>query len=171
MSKTILSALTLSDIDEIVLAFKTIGWNKPATIYLNYLQEQYEEKRLIFLAKINKKFAGYITLNLQPHYSYLKNKNIPEIADLNVLPSFRQQGIGTYLINHCEKIAKEKNNSQIGLGVGLTADYSDALRLYIKLAYQPDGQGISYQNTILKYGDYTNVNDDLLLHFIKTLKN
>jgi GNAT superfamily N-acetyltransferase len=64
---------------------------------------------------------------------------------LNVLPDYRKQGIGTKLIEACEQAEKEQGRALIGLGVGLTADYGNAQRLYIHLGYIPDGRGIHYK--------------------------
>ena len=52
-------------------------------------------------------------------------KNILEIKDLNVLPTWRNQEIGSALM----KKAEEKANAygtKVGVGVGLSADYGHA---------------------------------------------
>ena len=58
-----LCPLEKSDFDEIVAAFKKVGWNKPKDIYEAYFKEQSDGIRSIILAKVNEKFCGYVTIN------------------------------------------------------------------------------------------------------------
>lgn len=44
MNKINILPLQENDLDEIVVAFKKIGWEKPRDIYENYLTEQANEK-------------------------------------------------------------------------------------------------------------------------------
>jgi GNAT superfamily N-acetyltransferase len=164
-----LCSLEESDLDEIVLAFKLIGWNKPRSIYEAYYKEQAEGIRSVIVAKDNGKFCAYATIRWKPDYDSFAQKNIPEISDLNVLPAHRKHGIGSALINACETMAKERGYTNIGLGVGMTADYGDAQRLYVRLGYIPDGLGLHYKCSSLKYGDNVVVDDDLVLFFIKSI--
>ena len=158
-----------NDIDEIVSAFKAIGWNKPASIYDDYLKEQEQGLRSVIVAKVNGKFCGYVTLKYQSEYPAFSKNRVPEISDLNVLPDFRNKGIGTCLINECEKLANVRGCRNIGIGVGMTADYGNAQRLYVQLGYAPDGNGLHYKNQPLHYGDKADVDDDLVLYFTKCL--
>lgn len=167
LNKVVLTALEKNDFDEIVSAFKKIGWNKPKSIYEKYFAEQSENIRTVFIAKENGKFCGYVTIKWKSDYDSFAQQNIPEISDLNVLPSFRKKGIGTLLINACELVAQERGASKIGLGVGMTADYGDAFRLYIKLGFMPDGRGLHYKNVQLRYGDKTVVDDELVVYLVK----
>ena len=41
--------------------------------------------------------------------------------------------------------------------------------LYLNLGNLPDGQGVAYENTTLKFGDATRVDDNLALGMIKDL--
>lgn len=164
-----LCSLQETDIAEIVTAFKAIGWNKPRIQYEAYLQEQHQHLRSVIVARIANVFSGYVTIKWQSEYAGFNLNHIPEIADLNVLPHFRKQGIGTKLLLACEALAKERKCSKIGLGVGLTADYGSAQRLYVRLGYIPDGKGIHYKNKVLNYSDTALVDDDLVLYFNKSL--
>lgn len=133
--------LEKTDITTIVTAFKNSGWQiKPASIFEQYLDEQEQDKRICFVAFVDSEFAGYVTLKWQSDYKIFSDDNIPEISDLNVLPSFRNQGIGSALIEKCEEYAAERSNI-VGIGVGLYPDYGSAQRLYIKRGYLPDGHG------------------------------
>ena len=60
-------------------------------------------------------------------------------------------------------------SSLVGLGVGMTADYGAAQRLYVLRGYVPDGKGLCWRNSSIKYGEKVTVDDDLILHFIKQL--
>lgn len=81
----------------------------------------------------------------------------------------RKHGIGTMLINACEEMAKERDYKNIGLGVGMTADYGNAQRLYVHLGYIPDGRGLHYKHAQLNHGDQAIVDDDLVLFMTKSL--
>jgi len=169
VNKIELVLLEDKDIDEIVSSFKKIGWNKPKSIYESYMKEQLHGIRSVIIAKENKKFCGYVTIKWNTDYPSFNQQKIPEISDLNVLPTFRKNGIGTALIKASENIAKEGGYKRIGLGVDMTADYGDAQRLYIHLGYAPDGHGLHYKNVPLNYGDQATVDDDLVIYLIKSI--
>lgn len=166
-----LCPLEKNDFDEIVSAFNKIGWNKPKDIYEAYFKEQSDGIRSIILAKVNEKFCGYVTIKWKSDYDSFAQQNIPEISDLNVLPDYRNHGIGTALINACEMMAKERGYTDIGLGVGMTADYGNAQRLYVRLGYIPDKKGLHYKFNSLKYGNQVTVDDDLVLFFTKIISS
>ena len=171
LKKLTFCPLNKNDFDEIVAAFKMIGWNKPRSLYEAYLKEQSEDIRSVIVAKENNQFCAYVTIKWKSDYDSFARQRIPEIADLNVLPSHRKQGIGTALINACEAIAKERAYTDIGLGVGMTADYGNAQRLYVHLGYVPDARGLHYQCHSLPYGKEVTIDDDLVLFFTKSLSS
>jgi GNAT superfamily N-acetyltransferase len=162
--------LTPQDIPTIVTAFTAIGWNKPSSLYETYLKEQEAEERIVWTAWDQDNFAGYVTLLWQSKYGSFQVAGIPEISDLNVLPQYRCQGIGSKLLNLAEKEAGAKSK-QVGLGVGLLADYCNAHKLYLKRGYMPDGNGITYQNKVLEYGVQVILDDALVLWLSKQLSN
>lgn len=165
----ICTALSQKDIPHIVAAFTKIGWDKPATLYQQYFQEQESNQRCVWVAFKNEAFAGYVTLKWHSAYPHFKNNNIPEINDLNVLPQFRKQGIASMLLDLAEAEAQKKG-ACVGLGVGLYADYGNAQKLYIKRDYAPDGHGITYNYQLVKPGDSVRVDDDLILWLVKKLE-
>lgn len=169
MNHITLAPLHQSDLDEIVLAFKQIAWHKPKSIYQSYLEEQASGGRSVMVARDNGKFCGYVTIKWTSDSHSFTENNIPEIADLNVLPEYRMQGIGTKLIQACEQAAKEQGRARIGLGVGLIADYGSAQRLYIHLGYVPDGKGLHYKNVAVKYNENVIADDDLVIYLTKKL--
>lgn len=162
----IIKPLTQQDIPLIVSAFAEIGWNKPASIYQKYLAEQQNNQRCVWAAFKEKEFAGYITLKWRSDYAPFQTDNIPEISDLNVLPKFRSQGIASTLLDLAEAEALKKR-STIGIAVGLSADYGNAQKLYVKRGYIPDGRGITSHYQPVKFGNTVLLDDDLVLWFTK----
>jgi GNAT superfamily N-acetyltransferase len=133
-------ALSESDPDIISHAFRNIGWGKPATQYWRYLAEQADGSRICRVVTVAGQFAGYVTVNWKPPYSAFLELDIPEIQDLNVLPEFRRQGIGTRLLDWAEEAIALRSGTA-GIGVGLHPGYNAAQRLYVKRGYVPDGRG------------------------------
>ena len=161
--------LEKTDIAVIVDGFKESGWQiKPASIFKQYLDDGQQDKWICLVASVDSEFAGYVTLKWQSDYKNFADDNIPEISDLNVLPSFRNKGIGSALIETCEKYAAKKSNI-VGIGVGLYPDYGSAQRLYIKCGYLPDGHGATYNYECVTPGKEYPLDDDLVLWFTKKL--
>jgi GNAT superfamily N-acetyltransferase len=160
------TALSSQDIPCITSNFAKIGWNKPSSIYEGYLLEQEKGQRHVWLAFSQQTFLGYVTLKWQSDYLAFRQQDIPEIADLNVLPAFRRQGVGSKLLSLAENEAYKKS-LYVGLGVGLYADYGAAQKNYVKRGYVPDGQGLTYNNAFVSPGTSVRVDDNLALWLIK----
>lgn len=161
--------LKSSDIPAIVEGFKKSNWTeKPAATFELYLNEQQNQKRIVWVAFLSNTFVGYVTLKWESLYMHFKEEGIPEIMDLNVLPNYRNLGIGSSLLDTAEKEAASKA-SKVGLGVGLYTDYGAAQKLYIKRDYKPDGHGITYNYQPTTPGCSYILNDDLLMWFTKKL--
>ena len=58
----IIRLLEQRDIPEIAEAFRKLGWNKPASQYENYFMEQKLDMRNVYVAFVEEKFAGYVTV-------------------------------------------------------------------------------------------------------------
>lgn len=167
----IIRLLEKTDIAVIVDGFKESGWQiKPTSVFEQYLDEQEQDKRICWVAFADKEFAGYVTLKWHSDYKIFADDNIPEISDLNVLPSFRNKGVGSELIEKCEQHAAKRANF-VGIGVGLYPDYGSAQRLYIKRGYIPDGHGATYNYKYVTPGKKYLLDDDLVLWFTKNLGN
>jgi len=155
-------------------AFNQIGFNKPPSLFEEYLKEQEAGERLVWVAYFKGEFAGYITLKWQSLYPSFKAQNIPEISDLNVLPAYRKMGIGSLLLDTAEKAAATKSEV-VGIGVGLYAGedggYGAAQRLYVKRGYIPDGKGVTYNYAPTVPGNSYPLDDDLVLWFTKRLSS
>lgn len=133
------------------------------------LQEQADKKRLIFLSYVDNRLAGYVHLNFRPQYAPFLRLEIPEIQDLFVHPDFRRQGLGEGLIAVCENHVREMNKDEIGIGVGITAEFGAAQRLYVRLGYKPDGAGIVFDRGPVMTGELKPIDDRLCLMLMKSL--
>lgn len=140
---------------------------------LDYFERNFEEQesgnRLVFLAVLEGRPAGYCILNWMPKYAYFRESGIPETQDLNVLPEFRKRGIATFMIARCEARAREQGHSMMGISVGLNARFGPAQRLYAKLGYIPDGFGVTYDRKTVAAGELRPVDDNLCLMMVKRL--
>ena len=159
-----------SDIDSIVDNFVLHHWPKPRSIFEKYLKEQEQGARIVWVAYVrcgdHQQFTGYVTLTWHSLYHSFQKLNIPEIMDLNVLPPYRNQRIGSKLLQTAENHAFQKSD-MVGIGVGLYAGYGAAQKLYIARGYQSDGQGITYNYKTVQYGEQVPLDDDLILWLIK----
>ena len=117
----------------------------------------------------NKTAVAFGILNFEPKYNLYKKLDIPEIQDLNVVSVERQQGIATTLIEAFENMVRDQGLESIGISVGLTKDYGPAQRLYCKLGYMPDGNGIAYDREGVTFGTPYPADDNLCLMMVKTL--
>jgi hypothetical protein len=62
-----------------------------------------------------------------------------------------------------------KRSTQVGLGVGLYADYGAAQRLYVRRGYVPDGRGIMYGNEPVEPGATVRIDDDATRMLVRSL--
>lgn len=160
--------LERADCEIISAAFAGQGWDKPVSQYEKYFDEQTEKKRDVLLFFSGADFSGYVTVNYEPRYAPFAEGNIPEICDLNVLKKFQRRGIAMRLIKKAEEQIARKSKVA-GIGVGLTADYGPAQRLYIRLGYMPDGEGATYKGRPLSFGNPVIADDSLVLWMTKAV--
>jgi ribosomal protein S18 acetylase RimI-like enzyme len=163
-----LAPLQQSDIAQIAGAFAVLGWNKPASQYERYLQEQASGAREILVARWNGVFAGYVTIVWRSDYEPFAAASIPEVSDFNVLPDLRRRRIGSALMDDAERRIAARS-SIAGIGVGLHHDYGAAQRLYVLRGYVPDAQGITAYGRRMNWGDDAKIDDDLVLWLTKAL--
>ena len=134
-----------------------------------YFEAVLEKDCLILIAAQDNQDIGFGILNFEPKYNLYQKLNIPEIQDVNVIPDARQQGVATALVMAFENLAEDQGAEQVGISVGLTKDYGPAQRLYVKLDYIPDGNGITYDREGVVFGQPYSADDDLCLMMIKNL--
>lgn len=155
---------TKDDIDLLYRLYQVCGKNDAG-----YFEECFAGGRTVLIGALNGEDVAVGLLNWNPRYSLYKRLSIPEIQDLNVVPSARRKGVATAMIKWCEGLARAKRKDMIGIGVGLTRDYGPAQILYTKLGYIPDGYGVTYDRKGVTPHETYPMNDDLSLMMIKKL--
>ncbi|REE68741.1 ribosomal protein S18 acetylase RimI-like enzyme [Paenibacillus taihuensis] len=140
--------------------------SKPLDYIERCSRENLSSERTTFVALYNEQFVGWGHLVYRPEYAFFLENGIPEIQNLDVIPTYRKRGIGSQLIDAIEKFAFETYDV-IGIGFGLYADYGTAQRLYIKRGYIPDGRGGMYNNLPVVPGGHVRADDDLALFLTK----
>jgi GNAT superfamily N-acetyltransferase len=161
--------LRSDDVPCIVAMDGGAAWNGGFKKWTQRLVEHEAGKRTVLLAMEGANILAYGSLVWSPAYRFFRELNIPEIQDLVVIQQRRGEGIGSRLIAAFEQRARQQGRLQIGLGVGLYADYGPAQRLYVELGYVPDGRGITCNYLPAAGGLSFKVDDDLLLWLVKSL--
>ena len=157
------------DIEWVETAFPQMGWDKPQGHFKKLIQLQAKDALVFLVAETSQgEYAGHLKLIWEPDYSSFRERGIPEVQDLNVLPQFRRKGVATLLMNEAERLASERS-SQVGIGFGLYADYGPAQGMYVRRGYVPDGKGVAYDNQTVQPGQEVLVNDSLVMFLIKHL--
>lgn len=134
--------------------------------YESRLKDQAEGKAISLVAEYLENVAGYINVYLNSEWGAFANMGYPEIVDFGVLEKYRNNGIGTVLMDIVEKIASEYSDI-VYLAVGLHSGYGSAQRMYVKRGYIPDGTGVWYGSKVCEpYSECVN-DDDLNLYFSK----
>ena len=144
------------------------GYPKWEGYFQEQLQRQEAGEIIFWVAHEDGEYRGHTRLVWKSEYPPFRDAGIPEINDLNVAKAYRRRGIGTRLIKQCEESA---GTQQIGIGVGLYPGYNNAQRLYSKLGYILDGNGVHYDNRPVQYGERPPFDDSLVIAFIKYLKS
>lgn len=164
-----ITVASLNDIERLEDFTQALVHHKDYEYFPRQLELQREERRLVLIGALNGAMVSYCILNWQPKYAFFQKLGFPEIQDLNVLQKYRRQGIATQMICHCEDMARAKKCEYMGIGVGLHASFGPAQRLYVKLGYIPDGNGLNYDRQQVAFGEFRPVDDELCLMMIKTL--
>ena len=170
MEKITLRTATFDDVPKLwdmVLALKFAKQDD----YFERAMEQHEAGiRDVFIASIDGVDVGYGMLAWEPKYAFFRKMEIPEIQDLNVLHEFRRRGVASFIISHCENLARESGKEFMGIGVGMDASYGAAQQLYIRRGYVPDGNGLTYDRKPIAHGELRPIDDDISLMLIKSLQ-
>ena len=157
------------DADWMQSSFDTnMGWPKSVGYFQTCCQLQGQGELVLLVAVDGKRYVGHVKVVWSPGYPYYRDNGIPEIQDLNVLPTDRRRGVATMLVQTAEDLIR-KRSPVAGIGVGLYADYGPAQRMYIQRGYVPDGKGMTYKDAYVTPGASVPVDDDLVLFFVKKL--
>jgi len=171
-NKLILHILQKEDLMAVIKTF-IFPWTSPEVTqekWERYYTEQQTNNRTVCVAKFGDEFIGYGSLLNNTEYPEFKNKGIPEINDVWISAEYRGNGFGKELVQCLEAIALKENHKQVGIGVGLYKDYGFAQKLYVRMGYIPDGNGVTYKYQPVNPGDSHPVDDDLIIWFKKDLR-
>ena len=142
------------------------GWNASVEKYEMRLKHQAEGKSISLAAEFEGNIAGYINVYPDSQWGSFANQGYPEIVDFGVLAKYRNNGIGSKLMDIAEQIAFTYSDV-VYLGVGLHSGYGSAQRMYVKRGYIPDGSGVWYKDKVCEqYADCCN-DDELVLYLSK----
>lgn len=164
-------SVTIHDLNRVQALVKTLDFSKDINYFDRILQSGLDTRALLIGQNDAGRDVGICVVNFAPLYPMFRRLNIPEIQDVNVHPDARSQGVGTALIAAAEDLARARGHTDIGIGVGLTAGYGAAQRLYVRSGYIPDGSGIAVAGdpTPIRPGDVRTMNDDVCLYMVKSL--
>lgn len=163
--------MQLNDLLKIVDRF-TFPWStreKTEQQWKTYYLEQQNGVRTVAVIEKNDNIIGYGSLLRKAECPFFLQSGIPEVNAVWIDENFRRQGHGKALIQWIENLARKEGFKEIGIGVGLYRDYGPAQRLYYKLGYIPNAQGITYKGSPAIPGQTYCVDDDLLLWLLKSL--
>ncbi len=130
---------------------------RPST-FRRYIDDQTQGLRSTRVAESQGELAGYVTLLWVAEDLVLRDRNLPEISDLRVLPRFRRQGIASALMDDIEAMAATHSHT-VGLNVGLHSGYGAAQRMYVLRGYVPDGSGAVLKGRTVPEGSTIQLND------------
>jgi GNAT superfamily N-acetyltransferase len=106
-------------------------------------QRQQQGEVVYLIARLHSVPVGHALLKWQgaaePHIAAQYNASCPDLEDLFVLATWRNQGIGAQLIQATEELVRNQGSGQIGLSVGV--ENPAARRLYERLGYRDAGFG------------------------------
>jgi len=170
VEQVIYRAMAREDIDRILDAwYQGIYGGGPRKRYTGLFDEQERGLRTVIVAECGGEIAGIVSLVPSAKMGPFKGQGIPEITNVSVGEGFREQGIGTELMNRAETAAAAMSGT-VCLGVGVHGISGAAQRLFVKRGYIPDGSGVWYGRSPL-WADAT-IQDvgGLMLYMSKELR-
>ena len=165
-----LRPMAAEDAERFSEAFRAIGWSKPVHTFRSYVRQEAAGKRWTRVAEWKSKPAGYVTLLWESEDPDFRKRGVPEIVDLNVLPDYRDRGIGGALLSAAESEATKRCET-LGIRVGLHAGYGAAQRIYVQRGYVPDGAGVVVRGQIPEEGSEVRLDDEAVLRMTKPLRS
>lgn len=145
------------------------AWNGGTAKWNRYWREQEAGVRACLVADDGRRIVAYASVVWTSQHAPFAESDVPEVQDLVVAEDWRRRGLGERLMTACEEHVRAAGFGQVGLGVGLYADYGAAQRLYVRRGYIPDGAGLTWNNVPARPGAMVRVDDDLILWLRKRL--
>ena len=167
MNETI-EQLTKDRVTWLAEQFTRLAWSKSDSYFRKCFAAQERGEMVVLIARTDETLRGYLKIVWKPDYTSFRDRSIPEIQDLNVVPASRRQGTATRLMDAAESIVSAQS-SVVGIGVGLHPGYAAAQRLYIQRGYVPDAMPLTYNGEFVTEGQDVRLDDGLVLHLIKNM--
>ncbi len=168
MDETI-EQLTHDRVEWLAGQFASLAWPKPEGYFRGCFAAQERGENIVLVARSGEHLHGYLKIIWEPDYPPFREQRIPEIQDLNVVPSSRRRGVATRLMDRAEATVATRSEI-IGIGVGLHPGYAAAQRMYAIRGYVPDAQPLTYNNQFVIEDQQVRLDNDLVLHLTKVLK-
>ena len=162
--------LTSDRVDWIQSAYARLSWGKRNGYFRDCFAAQERGDMVLLVVRTDDELHGYLKVVWQPTYAPFREQNIPEIQDLNVVLDSRRKGVATRLMDRAEEIIAERSPI-VGIGVGLHPGYAAAQRMYVLRGYVPDAMPVTYHDEFVKEGQELKLDDELVLHLTKQLRD
>lgn len=141
-----------------------------AVKFTRYLQDQQNGSRDVLVCVSDDVVRGYVTIVWQSSYPPFRKAYTPELVDLYVHTDDRGLGLGALLLKHAEEVVKKRGFAAVGIGVGVSADYGPAQRLYASRGYTLDGTGLWHRGEKCYEGDTITIEPRTNLMMIKKIE-
>jgi GNAT superfamily N-acetyltransferase len=130
-----------------------------------FVGDRFDDNVYLVALDADGTYLGHCYIRQSPHAGF-RDRDIPEISDLNVMPDSRRRGAATALLDLAEAVIAS-TSPVAGIGVGLYDDYGPAQRLYAARGYVLDGTGAWAGSANVRGGDVVTADDDLVLYMTK----
>jgi GNAT superfamily N-acetyltransferase len=171
MNMETIAQLAADRIDWLETEFTRLSpYAKPVGYFQRCFDAQQRDEMVMLFARSGEQLHGYLKVIWQPDYPPFRERGIPEIQDLNVVPASRRKGVATRLMDKAEAIIATRS-AVAGIGFGLHPGYAAAQRMYILRGYVPDAMPVTYRDEFVKEGQEVTLDDELVLHLTKQLRS
>jgi ribosomal-protein-alanine N-acetyltransferase len=117
---------------EVIQIIESITYSKPWT--LNFFKLVYHSNPGLFLiATDGKQIIGYVVGEIKPYRSTKDSPKIGHVMNLAVIPSYRNKGIGTTLMEKLENKFRVEETKRVYMEV--RESNTKAQNLYFRLGY------------------------------------
>ena len=145
MQNIIVCEATLDDLNGVAVMFDQYRqfYDQTADLELakKFIKSHLQKSTsIIFLASSEGTNCGFA--QLYPTFCSVEASPILVLYDLFILPKYRNQKIGSTLLDHCLELAKKRGASRIDLETSF--DNTGAQRLYESIGYERDNEFYKY---------------------------